>query len=117
MVGIFDVEAKFAKSHQFWAAGSALYEVGCFRQATVMFWIAVRDRIFGWLEKNRIPFDGTRTALLSAMSHLDSTDGRALVTFLYTWGVMAEWDDALAVTEKNVRDSREAGEGLIRLLD
>jgi hypothetical protein len=113
MASNFDFDSKYIKSREFLSAGTKLSEAGHFREATVMFWIAVRDRIFGWLEKNEIAFSDTRSALLSAICHLDSEEARTAVVCLYTWGVIAEWDESVDVTQTQAAEYKRASECLI----
>src|SRR6266446_8834591 len=93
MAASFDFQAKFDKSERLFEAAALLLNAHFYRQATIMCWLSVRDRLFGWLEMKQIQFDSTRTALVMAMSNAALTEIHSDVAFAYTVGTMAEWDE------------------------
>lgn len=110
MAASFEYRSKFARSGEFYDAGLLLFEADHFRQAVVSFWISVRHRIFGWLEKRELTYEDTQSALRSAMANIDVVDMRSAVVFLYTIGLMAEWDETFSITEAHAADYMRVSE-------
>src|SRR5258708_3659587 len=117
MASNFDYQSKFIRSREFLNVGIELSKAKRFRQAAVMYWIAARYHIFGCLEENDIHFSDTPSALFLSLSKLADTESRVAIVYLYTAGVLAEWDDSVAVTEENAVECRRAVESLLERLN
>lgn len=81
-----------------------------------MFWIAARDRIFAWLEQRAVPYDGTSSAVLHIVSRIQSEEARAAIVYIYTVGVMAEWDESITISATDASEYRAAADRLISII-
>lgn len=116
MAASFDFEAKFLQSRRQFEAATLLLSSQFLKEAITLYWRSVRGCLFGWLEKRQVPFDGTRAALVAAMSNPALKDIRADLAFAYTVGTMAEWDEEFTITEEQVIQYKHTCEELMPYL-
>ena len=113
MVSNFDFQAKFKKSEQLHEGGVLLLRFHSDRQATIMFWLSVRDCLFAWLEMNQIQFDSTPAALVIAMSNPELREFHSAFAFTYMVGTMSEWDEAFSITNEQAVHYKKICEELV----
>ncbi len=80
-------------------AAKALEAAGFPVEATTMYWISLRTSVFEWLERHSVPYEGTRDALVKAMSDPQVACVRNDLAFAYLVGTMAEWEEDFGVSQ------------------
>jgi hypothetical protein len=100
----FDPKPKLQRSLARLKAATLLLHEQFLNEAIVMYWLSVRDQLFGQLETKHIYYDSTQMALVEAISSLEFNEIGADLVFAYSVGTMAEWDENFAATPEQAAD-------------
>ncbi len=100
---------KQARVAQRRAAAQALRDAAFWTESVMTEWMALRTKMFAWLEERNIAYHGTRDAIVLTLRQLGPSEAATDLIFLYHVATLAEWDEDFAINEYQAIEVQHIG--------
>lgn len=109
MASYFNASGKQTRVAQRRAAAQALRDATFWTESVVVEWMALRTKMFAWLEARNIAYQGTRDAIVSTLRQFGPSEAATDLIFLYHIATLAEWDEDFAINEHQATEVQYIG--------